>query len=248
MKPTTYKENFFDSHLQNSISSAKEIIALVLKYIQPDSVIDVGAGVGTWLSIWEKHGINDIVGVDGSYVNKEKLLIEKSKFLTADLENVFRTDRKFDLVECLEVAEHIQPKNANNLISTLCDLGDIILFSAAIPGQEGTWHYNEQYPDFWIELFAKNNFTPYDCLRRQLWTNDKVSWWYRQNIMFFIRDKAKEKYPAIIKEYQSVLSLVHPELLRHKTAKADHYEKLLKNPLRILPFYVSTIISKIKNR
>lgn len=248
MKPNIYKESFFDSHLADSISSAKEIIPKVLQYIQPASVIDVGAGVGTWLLIWEKLGVSDLVGVDGSYVNKEKLLIEKNKFITANLDNGFKIDRKFDLVECLEVAEHIQPKNAENFITSLCKLGDIVLFSAAVPGQEGTMHYNEQYPDFWIALFAKNNFTPYDCLRRQLWTNDKVSWWYRQNIMFFISDGAKEKYPAIIREYQNVLSLVHPELLNHKSAKAAQYEKLLRNPLRILPFYAGIILRKIKNR
>lgn len=248
MGPKTYQDNFFDFHLQDSINSAKEIIPIVLKYIQPSSVIDVGSGVGTWLSIWEKLGVADIVGVDGSYVDKEKLLIEKPMFVTANLENGFKTDRKFDLVECLEVAEHIQPKNAGNFIASLCDLGDIILFSAAIPGQEGTLHYNEQYPEFWIELFARNNFSPYDCIRQQVWTNDKVSWWYRQNIMFFINDKAKEKYLSIIKEEQSVLSMVHPELLKYKSAKADNYEKILQNPFTALRYFAGRFLRKIKNR
>ena len=246
MGPTTYQDNFFDFHLQDSINSAEETIPVVLKYIQPDSVIDVGCGIGSWLSIWKKYGVTDIAGVDGSYVDKEKLLIEKNKFVTADLEQGFKPDRKFDLVQCLEVAEHIQPKNAANFIASLCNLGDIILFSAAIPGQEGTLHYNEQYPDFWIELFARNNFSPYDCIRQQVWTNEKVSWWYRQNIMFFIKDEAKEKYPSIIKEHQSVLSMVHPELLKYKSAKAANYEKILRNPFTAMRYFAGRFLRKIK--
>lgn len=248
MGPKTYQDNFFDFHLQDSINSAREIIPIVLKYIQPTSVVDVGSGIGTWLSTWEKHGVTDIVGVDGNYVDKEKLLIEKKQFITADLENGFMIKRQFDLVECLEVAEHIHPANAGRFIESLCQLGDIILFSAAIPGQEGTMHYNEQYPDFWIDLFARNNFTPYDCIRQQVWTNDKVSWWYRQNVMFFIHDSAKEKYPSIIKEYQSVLCMVHPELLKYKSAKAANYEKILRNPFTVLRYFTGRFLSKIKTR
>jgi SAM-dependent methyltransferase len=246
MRPKTYQDNFFDFHLQDSANSASEIIPIVLKYIQPASVIDVGSGIGTWLSTWQKLGLTDIVGVDGSYVDKEKLLIEKKQFITADLENGFIIERQFDLVECLEVAEHLHPANAARFIESLCKLGDIILFSAAIPGQEGTLHYNEQYPDFWINLFARNNFSPYDCIRHQVWTNEKVSWWYRQNIMFFINDNAKEKYPLIIKEHRSVLSLVHPELLKYKSAKADNYEKILRNPFTALRFLAGRYLRKLK--
>ena len=127
--------------------------------------------MGAWLSAWKEFGIKDIFGVDGDYIKEKELLIERENFLRADLEKGFKTTRQFDLVCCLEVAEHIQSNNADNFITSLCSLGDIILFSAAIPGQEGTLHYNEQYPDFWIELFAKHNFTAYDNIRQQVWTN-----------------------------------------------------------------------------
>ncbi|MEP6596862.1 MAG: methyltransferase domain-containing protein [Ginsengibacter sp.] len=245
MRPKNYQDNFFDFHLQDSINSAKEIIPLVLEYIKPASVIDVGCGVGTWLSIWEKHGVNDILGIDGSYVYPE-LLIEKDRFIIADLEEGFKINRQFELVSCLEVAEHIRQRNAENFITSICNIGDIILFSAAIPGQEGTLHYNEQYPNYWIELFAKHNFTAYDCIRPQVWANAKISWWYRQNIMFFIRDNAKEKYPLIIKAQHSVLSMVHPELFKYKSMMVTDYEKILRNPFSALRYFAGSYLNKIK--
>jgi 2-polyprenyl-3-methyl-5-hydroxy-6-metoxy-1,4-benzoquinol methylase len=81
MRPKTYQDNFFNYHLEDSINSAKEVIPIVLKYIKPASVIDVGCGVGTWLSVWKQQGITDIQGVDGEYVNLKELLIEPDKFI-----------------------------------------------------------------------------------------------------------------------------------------------------------------------
>ncbi len=246
MTPKTYQDNFFGFHLQDSINSAKEIIPIVSEYIRPTSVIDVGCGVGTWLSIWEKQGVNDVIGIDGSYAYSDDLLIEKDKFIIADLEKGFKVARQFDLVSCLEVAEHIKPENAESFIAAICCLGDIILFSAAVPGQEGTLHYNEQYPDYWINIFSKNNFTAYDCIRPKVWNNAKVSWWYRQNIMFFVRDKAKKKYPSLCNGRTEVLSIVHPELFNGKAAKVANYEKILRNPYTATRYFASQYLGNIK--
>jgi hypothetical protein len=247
MRPKTYQDNFFNYHLEDSISSAKAVIPVVLKYIKPASVIDVGCGVGTWLSVWKEQGITDIQGVDGTYVDLKNLLIEEDKFIKADLDNGFKTNRRYDLVSCLEVAEHIKIENAENFIASLCNLGNVILFSAAIPGQEGTMHFNEQYPQFWIDLFAKYSFTPYDCVRQQIWNNEKISWWYRQNVMFFVNDKVKEQYPSITNEKQEVLPLVHPKLLYYKTRMVNGYENVLRNPYTVLRYFARKYLDKSKN-
>lgn len=246
MSPKTYQDNFFDYHLQNSILSAKEVIPVVLEYTKPSSVIDVGCGVGTWLSVWQKSGIDDITGVDGNYVRSQDLLIPNDKFITSDLEKPFSLQRKFDLVSCLEVAEHIRPGNAEHFIHSICNLGDIVLFSAAIPGQEGTLHYNEQYPGYWIKLFEQNNFKPYDCIREQVWNNTKVSWWYRQNIMFFIRNDKKENYLSITNKKQEVLPMVHPELLKYKSELVADYEKVLRNPFTALRYLTGRFLRSQK--
>ena len=142
MTPKTYQDNFFGFHSDDSFNSAKEVIPVVLQFIKPASVIDIGCGAGNWLYVWKQLGVTDFLGVDGSYVKAEDLIIDKNNFVSANLDNGFSIDRKFDLVISLEVAEHIKPENAEKFIASLCSLGDVIVFSAAIPGQDGTLHYN----------------------------------------------------------------------------------------------------------
>lgn len=246
MTPKNYQDNFYNVHLEDSLNSAKEVIPVILKYITPKSVIDVGCGIGTWLSIWKEYGVNNITGVDGSYVISENLLIDKKDFIAANLEKGFNLNQQFDLVSSLEVAEHIKPEHAEIFVASLCDLGDIILFSAAIPGQDGTLHLNEQYPDYWIQLFAKHGFTPYDCIREHVWNNEKVSLWYRQNSMFFIRNSSVDKYSNITKECRKILSIVHPGIYDLKTKNVEYYERILKNPYTSLRYFMSKYRQKIK--
>src|SRR5688572_19921778 len=88
-------------------NAARIILPLVFELVKPTSVLDVGCGLGTWLSVCDEFGVKDYLGVDGDYVERTKLTILESKFLSVDLRNRFTTKRKFDLVICLEVAEHL---------------------------------------------------------------------------------------------------------------------------------------------
>ena len=67
-----------------------------------------------------------------------------------------RIGRRFDLVNCLEVAEHLDASRADSFVDDLCALGDVVVFSAAIPGQGGTHHVNEQFQSYWQERFRRN--------------------------------------------------------------------------------------------
>ena len=166
--------------------------------------------------------------------------------MSADLDNGFSTNRKFDLVTSLEVAEHIKPENADKFIASLCNLGDVIVFSAAIPGQDGTLHYNEQYPDYWIEKFAKHQFKPYDCLRELIWNNDKVSPWYRQNVLFFVKDTVKEIHPLISSNTKKILPLVHPEIYRSRVRDAAYNKRILKSPYTAMRYFVGKFLKRKK--
>ena len=78
MKPDTpYKEDFYKKNQEGSRQSAKEIIPLVLELVRPKSVIDVGCGLGTWLSVLKVLGVEEIFGVDGDHVDKR--IIENSR-------------------------------------------------------------------------------------------------------------------------------------------------------------------------
>ena len=77
--PKSYTDNFFSGHLDNSLTSAKNSIPVIFEYIKPNSVIDIGSGIGTWLSVWKELGVSFVHGVDGYYVDKSELLIDESR-------------------------------------------------------------------------------------------------------------------------------------------------------------------------
>jgi hypothetical protein len=229
MKGQLYNEQYYQSITPQSATSARLVIPVVCSFIQPGSVVDVGCGVGAWLQSWQQNGINNYLGIDGSHVQKH-LLIPPEKFLAANLEEKIEVNRKFDLVMSLEVAEHIPAEHAATFISSLCSLGDVVLFSAAIPGQGGVLHYNEQYPQYWASLFAGNGFTGYDCIRPGIWLNNQIDVCYRQNIFFFVSDPVKEKYPAITSHAGPLLPLVHPQHFEAKEEALQSYKKVLRTP------------------
>jgi 2-polyprenyl-3-methyl-5-hydroxy-6-metoxy-1,4-benzoquinol methylase len=119
----TYPGRFFEGLSEGARSSATEIVPLILELVHPGSVIDVGCGLGTWLSVFEEHGIDDILGLDGDYVDRTRLETPEERYLPFDLEKPFRIDRQFDLVVSLEVAEHLPGECAGTFVDSLTRLG-----------------------------------------------------------------------------------------------------------------------------
>ncbi|MEG3859295.1 class I SAM-dependent methyltransferase [Microcoleus sp. herbarium12] len=87
--------------------SAKEIIPILWEYVQQNRVIDVGCGTGTWLSAFQEYGVQEILGIDGDWVDPKMLEIWATNFSTFDLTQPLRLEKQFDLVVSLEVAEHL---------------------------------------------------------------------------------------------------------------------------------------------
>jgi ribosomal protein L11 methylase PrmA len=68
-----YTQDFYTDQSLGSRRSAEAIVPLMLTLIKPQSVIDVGCGLGTWLSVFEKLGVDDIFGIDGDHVDRSML-------------------------------------------------------------------------------------------------------------------------------------------------------------------------------
>ena len=212
----------------HNLNAPGEVVPYLIELFKPESVLDVGCGTGTWLKVFHDHGVKDIKGLDGDFVNiqllRENLSVEQ--FHAAELAAPFDLKRKFDLVISLEVAEHLPETAANKFIESLTKHADTIVFSAALPGQGGQNHLNEQWKKYWIDKFSALNFKVYDILREKFWNNNKVDWWYKQNMLVFSR-KDLSSIPA---SHQLILEAIHPGLLHQNL----NYIIYLKNYIKEL--------------
>jgi SAM-dependent methyltransferase len=177
-------------------------------------VLDVGCGTGSWLAVFQRLGIEDILGVDGPWADQRKLEIPKDRFVVFDLKKPFQMDRRFDLVVSLEVAQHLPDRCAEAFVASLTALGPAVLFSAAIPSQGGIGHLNEQWPEYWVEHFTRRGYVPVDCIRKRIWSNPHVEWWFAQNTLLFAERRCVDRHPRLKKEFENTesgqLALVHP--------------------------------------
>ena len=197
------------TYVHHDLESPRRIIPEVAQYVPTKRVVDVGCGLAAWLKVFQEEGAERVLGIDGDYLNLNKVLIDKEDILKTNLEELdeFPTEEQFDLAICLEVAEHLKPASAENLVAFLTSLADAVLFSAAIPFQGGLNHINEQWPDYWQALFAAQGFEFHDLIRPVIWNDSQIKWWYRQNIFLITRQGAFD-LPA----EGPIRNLVHPEL------------------------------------
>lgn len=197
-------QSTYDAVRDGAIQSASVVLPLLARSGEaPRGVLDVGCGEGHWMR--EAHRIwpaATMVGLD--------LVAERNEGFPFTLEwDAERGDElplmggphptetrivdgvdypatmhsRWPLVLCLEMAEHVSPEAGDHLIAELCRVSERVVFSAAIPGQGGDGHVNEQWPAYWGERFNRHGFFLSDPWRLALWADDRVEPWYRQNLL-----------------------------------------------------------------
>lgn len=194
-----YDSLFFDYVDAGALRSAKIFTELLRPEIALESVLDVGCGRGGWAASWKAAGCSDVVGVDGDYVDRATLKISPAEFTVRDLNKPFDLERTFDLVQSLEVAEHLRPETSAAFVNTLVRHGDIVLFSAAVPGQGGTTHINERPIEFWRGLFRERGYEAYDFIRPLIKADESVEPWYRFNTVLYIADRGLSRVSEAVK-------------------------------------------------
>jgi hypothetical protein len=129
-------------------------------YGVPRTMIDYGSGDGWWSHSFKSIGAEHCYAVELDPIAAEHTHPDV-QFIQHDLRMPL-TDlqRPFELVMCIEVAEHIPKHLAHNaLLATLVkSTANVLLFSAAQPGQPGTGHINLQPQSYWIEAIEKRPY------------------------------------------------------------------------------------------
>lgn len=214
MTKPPYDRRFYELLATTADPSAAVVVPMLLALAPVSSVVDVGCGTGGWLAMFRSHGVEDVLGLEGPWVVEEQLRIPRERFRRTDLAAPLRFDCRFDLALALEVAEHLPPDRAEGFVADLLSAAPLVLFSAAIPGQGGVGHVNEQWPAWWAERFAVHGALCLDPFRAALWHDERVTWWYRQNMLLFAAPEALSRWPALaaLAPADPPRALVHPAL------------------------------------
>lgn len=151
-----YNDEFFKWHYDNVHTTCVNTSRKFAKDHKFKSIIDYGCGIASYLEGCYLKGVK-IKGYEISKAAKKytseyiQPFIEYKDFLKIQ-------PKRYDVCLCIEVAEHIDPKNSEKLVKLLTLTSDFIVFSAATPNQEGTGHINCREKEYWIDLFEKRGF------------------------------------------------------------------------------------------
>lgn len=157
-----------------------KVLDIVISEVKPLSVLDVGCGTGLSLQYYLSKGI-DAVGIENSDIAISQSAV-KEKIVKYNLNKELNLNRKFDLVWCFEVIEHIHPDYEAAFLKTLTNHSSNILISAARPGQGGHGHFNEQLPGYWISKFKQLGYEYEEEFTEKLKATNET---HCENLLFF---------------------------------------------------------------
>ena len=238
-----YGENFYESVSKRAEETAEPVIKILFSFInQVDSLKDVGCGSGIWLKKFVDTGkIKHAIGFDlenavnsGTTAVNKKILVKSIDFEKLD-ENIFP---KTDLSLFLEVAEHLTEETAKKIIRYICKTSNMIIFSAAIPGQGGYNHMNEKPMNYWVAKLEDNEFYVFDVFREQLNSIKNLPFYYCNNLILGI---SKNYYEENKVELDSIKSYK----INSASQIKDYRNLTQKIQYKLLSFFDYRVINKI---
>jgi SAM-dependent methyltransferase len=119
-------------------------------------VFDVGCANGFLVDPFLRAG-NNVRGIELSPYVRQVLTPELN--LRVDVGDFSAAEGVWDLVCCIEVAEHLPPDRSRDLVLKLTKLArKHIFFTAAPPGQSGHGHVNCRPMEDWLAWFKQQGW------------------------------------------------------------------------------------------
>ncbi|WP_298965087.1 methyltransferase domain-containing protein [uncultured Roseibium sp.] len=232
-------KHVLESHqkdMERRLYNANKILSIVKRFHNFNSMLDIGCGIGAWLNAASKLGVQNIKGVEGPWLKETETLVDRKKIEVVDLsKKTFETQQRYDLAISIEVAEHLPEKMASNFCASLTNASDFVLFSAAIPGQGGAGHINEQYIEHWIGNFWNLGYVPLDAVRPFIQADKNMYWWLQQNVVVFvsydrfIADENLHKFAAPLSSFTRISPIVFESKRKEIRKMKDKKEKIISS-------------------
>ena len=163
---------------------AKRLAEWIKDNLEPQKVLDLGCGPGTYVNCFKELNVNAI-GYDTD------LRIEGSNNLIC--KSLFDVEETGDVVLCMEVAEHIDSSNNLQIVEAMTNALEskgILIWTAAKPGQGGVGHINCQTKDYWIDLFKSQPLKRCKNIELILVEEMKKGYhmgWFVQNLLVYTK-------------------------------------------------------------
>ena len=154
-----YNDTFYNSIVRKYSEFSVVMVQAILDCFEIKTVVDVGCGIGLYLKAFADISGATVKGFELSQYAIDHALIDSSDIMSHDLSLPLFPHKRYDCCISFEVAEHIDKAHAGIFVRNLTLLSDVVIFSAAKPGQGGTDHVNCQDEEYWIDIFG---FTGYD--------------------------------------------------------------------------------------
>jgi len=190
-----YNKKFFAQ--RKSLSWRVPIVVdAIMEVFNPKSVIDVGCGNGDLLTRFSERIKSPCYGIEGTANALPAVGIPMNNYVfIRDLRKPIREllIRRADIAICFEVAEHLEPEYADIFVDNLCSFSDMIVMTAAPPGQGGRCHVNCQSYPYWFHKFTDRGYRARTDLVMQLqrkwepWQHKKGIKAYYNNLMIWER-------------------------------------------------------------
>jgi len=145
-------------HVENFFMDIPPFKYIADRYL-PESVLDLGCGLGGYLRVFKELGVQDVLGIDG--FEPRGLFLCGNDYMNYDLSEPLTLNKTFSLVMCIEVVEHIEERYERIVMENMLrHAQNLILFSAARPSQPGRNHVNCRPLQYWIKLWEEYGWVP----------------------------------------------------------------------------------------
>lgn len=189
-----YNPTYYQCVDNDAMRSRDAMADSIVNDLHPKTLVDIGCGTGALLEAICNRGVT-AEGMEYSDAGRvmcdnRNLKVRQFNILT---DAIPQDILGRDVAMSFEVAEHLPESGADRFIDLLCGLSNVVVCSAATPGQGGNEHINEQPREYWIEKFSKRGYDFESELTeawRVLWESKKVARFYSANVMVFRKRSA----------------------------------------------------------